>query len=166
MDRSRSRSIDIALTLMTVLLLASPLGILSAQEPADAPPAAPPPEAVEPTSPEIVAADDAARTWLALVDERKYEEAWAAGSNVLQVSISPQKLKSALDDGRRGLDSLAARTLIGIRPVTNPSDRAPGEYVVLRYRLQGSPAWSAIETVVPRREDGVWRVTGYAIKRN
>lgn len=156
MDRSRSRSRNfaIALAAMLPLPLAPSVRPLVAQE------------AVEPKSLAVEAADDAARAWLSLVDERNIEEAWATGSNLLQVSISPQKLKAAISDGRSGLDSLAARTLIGFRLVTNPANAAPGEYVVLRYRLQGSPAWSAVETVVPRREKDDWRVTGYAIKRD
>jgi len=158
-SRSHSKTSAVVLAL-ALLLIAVPIGSAAAQEAGEMAPA------VEPSSPAVAAADAAARAWLRLVDERNVEEAWATGSNVLQVSISPQRLKAAIGDGRRGLDSLAARTLLDFRPVTNPSDGAPGEYVVLRYRLRGSPAWSAVETVVPRREDGVWRVTGYAIQRD
>lgn len=164
MTRSRPHPTVVVAALTMALLFAPVAGKLAAQEATEATEAAPA-EAVEPTSPEIAAADAAARTWLVLVDEEKFEEAWVSASNALQTTASPQKLKAAIKDARSGLDSLATRTLVGFRFVTNPPRAAPGDYVILQYRLQGSPAWSALETVVPRREDGLWRVTGYAAKR-
>lgn len=164
MDRSRSHHTVVVAALAMALHVAPAAGKLAAQEAREATEATPA-EAVEPTSPEIAAADAAARTWLVLVDDEKIEQAWISASNALQTTASPQKLKAAIKDARSGLDSLAARTLVGFRPVTNPPGAAPGDYVILQYRLQGSPEWSALETVVPRREDGVWRVTGYAVKR-
>lgn len=156
MTRSRPHHMVVVAALTMALLCAPAGGALSAQEAT---------EAVEPTSPEIAAADAATRTWLVLADEEKFEEAWVSASNALQTTASPQELKAAIKDARSGLDSLATRTLVGFRPVTNPPGAAPGDYVILQYRLQGSPDWSALETVVPRREDGVWRVTGYAVRR-
>ena len=164
MTRSRPHLMVVVAALTIALQFTPVAGKLAAQE-ADEATGATPAGAVEPTSPEIAAADAAARAWLVLVDEEKFEEAWISASNALQTTASPQKLKAALKDARSGLDSLAARTLVGFRPVTNPPGAAPGDYVILQYRLQGSPEWSALETVVPRREDGVWRVTGYAVKR-
>lgn len=123
-------------------------------------------EAVEPGSPEVAAADTAARIWLGLVDEGKWDDVWASGANSLQVAASPRKLKAAIGGGRSGLDSLEARTLIGYRTVTNPPNATAGDYVILQYRLRGAPSWSAVETVIPRREDGTWRVTAYTIKRD
>lgn len=166
MNRQYLHSDLSAAAFAAALLLGSAIGTLPAQEPAvDAVDLSELDDPVEPDSPEVAAADQAARSWLTLVDEGNIEDAWASAANVFQVSISPQRLKAAIGDGRRGLDSLAARTLVGFRHVTNPSNAAPGEYVVLQYRLRGSPAWSALETVMPRREKGAWRVAGYAIKR-
>ncbi|MGD8496208.1 MAG: DUF4019 domain-containing protein [Gemmatimonadales bacterium] len=154
MIRSRPYSRLAAAARTSVLLLPLVTGPLVAQE------------AVEPGSPEVAAADSAARLWLGLIDDGKWDDAWVSGANSLQVAASPQKLKSAIGGGRSGLDSLAARTLVGYRTITNPPNASPGDYVILQYRLQGTPSWSAVETVIPRREDGTWRVTAYTIKRD
>ena len=164
MDRSRPHHTVVVAALAMALHFAPGAGKLAAQEAREATEATAA-EAVEPTSPAIAAADAAARTWLVLVDEEKFEQAWISASNTLQTTASPQKLKAALKDARSDLDSLGMRTLVGFRPVANPPGAAPGDYVILQYRLQGSPEWSALETVVPREEDGIWRVTAYAVKR-
>lgn len=122
-------------------------------------------DAVVPESPDARAAADAAEAWLRLVDVKDHDAAWTSASSTLQTTVSPQQLKNAIRDGRRGLDSLVSRTLVGVQELRNPPNAMPGDYVVLLYRTRGTDDWQAIETVIPRREDGAWLVSGYLVRK-
>lgn len=158
--------------LAAAALLAGPIGPLAAQEAVDAPAsggaggAATPPEARAPgASPELQAAEAAVREWLALTDAGDFDEAWKTAAGALQVATTPQTLKAAINDGRRPYEPLGERALTGARRIDNPPGAAPGEYVFLRFQRTAVGGGTVRETVVPKREGGVWRVAAYFISR-
>lgn len=125
----------------------------------------PDPDTVDPGSPDVQAAADAAAAWLRLVDAGDFRQAWATGASALQIALSPDVLSAAIGDGRGSFEPPAARSLIGFRMVRNPANAAPGDYVLLRYRARPTEGNVLLETVSTKRDGDAWRVVGYDATR-
>lgn len=125
----------------------------------------PDPDTVDPESPDVQAAADAAEAWLRLVDAGDFQQAWATGASVLQIALSPQVLSATINDGRGRFEPPAARSLIGFRMLRNPANAAPGDYVLLRYRAHPTEGHVLLETVSTKRDGDAWRVVGYDATR-
>lgn len=115
-------------------------------------------------SPDIQAADTAARGWLALIDSNDFAASWQQAAALFKSSISQQQWLDALHGARTPLGKLQARTLQSAMPAHTLPGAPPGDYVVIQYRTRFDNRAEAIETVTPQREaDGRWRVAGYFI---
>ena len=108
------------------------------------------------------AAEDAASSWLTLVDNGKYAESWKEAAELFRNAITPDKWQHATRDP---LGKLIARKMISATYTRTLPGAPDGEYVVIRYESSFEHKQSAIETVTPMLErDGKWRVSGYFIK--
>jgi hypothetical protein len=111
------------------------------------------------------ATDEAARTWLKLVDEQKYEESWDAAAGLLKETLVKAQWVQAADLVRKPLGALMGRTLKSDTPKSTIPGGPEGDYRVMVYQSSFQARRAARETVVlQREEDGKWRVASYFLK--
>lgn len=107
----------------------------------------------------------AAKTWLGLVDAKKYNESWAEAAPFFKESVSEDVWVKMVSSVRGPLGEVKSRELLAAQFATVLPGAPAGEYVVIQFKtaFQNKPA--AVETVTPMKDDkGVWRVSGYYIK--
>ncbi|MEI9941558.1 MAG: DUF4019 domain-containing protein [Pseudomonadota bacterium] len=113
----------------------------------------------------LAAATTAAQSWLALVDQEKYDESWNAAATIFKSAVTEATWQDDMSRAREPLGKLATRQLKSAEFETTLPGAPDGEYVVIQFSssFENNPA--AVETVTPTREsDGTWRVSGYFIK--
>jgi hypothetical protein len=113
----------------------------------------------------IKEATSSAETWLALVDDGKYDSGWDAASPVLQNAVTKESFAQKVAAARQSLGKVLSRTLTLARYMTNLPGAPDGEYVVLKFDSSFENEKSATETIAPALDkNGKWRVSGYYIK--
>ncbi len=107
----------------------------------------------------------AAQTWLALVDEGRYDASWETAAGYFKQTITKDTWEQMLTVVRKPLGRLISRNL-AIKTYRQSLPGAPdGEYVVIEFLVSFQNKKSGIETVTPMLDkDGKWRVAGYYIK--
>lgn len=98
----------------------------------------------------------AARRWLALVDESRWEESWRATGDQFRALNTVQVWTSVSQRVRVPLGAMRSRTLISAEDVPAP----PNGYMMVKFRTSFANKADAIETVSLTREGGGWRVVG------
>lgn len=110
-------------------------------------------------------AEQAARSWLALVDSGSYGQSWQEAAFLFQSKITKADWDKALNQVRSPLGAAGNRTLMGSMYQTDLPNVPKGEYVVIQYKTAFTGAGSVIETITPMLDkDGKWRVSGYFVK--
>ena len=111
------------------------------------------------------AATEAAKKWLALVDEGKYAESWKASSEIFRGAITSEKWDQALQGIRKPLGKVVSRKALNAIYTTSVPGAPEGEYVTIQFETAFENKAGAVETITPMLEkDGGWRVAGYFIK--
>ena len=110
------------------------------------------------------AAVTAAYEWLAVVDAGDYSGSWDAGALTFQAAVTREAWVTAVISARSSFEPFGEREQIASRKMTNPENAPPGEYALMQFRTQVSGERTVIETVVPMKEDGVWKVSGYFVR--
>ena len=111
------------------------------------------------------AAVEAARQWLALVDQGDYANSWDAAAQYLRGSLPQDQWVQLLTGARKPLGTLTSRRVKATHYSTSLPGVPDGEYVVIQFETAFENKRSAIETVTPMKEkNGAWRVSGYFIK--
>ncbi len=106
----------------------------------------------------------AAKKWLAIVDSGDYGRSWDAASPVIQNAVSKEQFVSGVKGVRVSFGALKSRTLIGAQYMESLPGAPDGRYVVMQFRTSFANKASAIETITPKEDGGVWLVSGYYIK--
>jgi hypothetical protein len=111
------------------------------------------------------AAQDAAETWLKLVDDGNYSASWDQAAKVFKSAVKQADWGQMAAGVRTPLGKLVSRKLKS-RAYSEKMPGAPdGRYVVIQYDTVFEHKASAVETVTPMADpDGVWRVSGYFIR--
>jgi hypothetical protein len=139
------KSVMCSLTIMTLVVALAPAAALSG-------------EAEE-------QAIKAAEGWLGLADQGKYEESWKEAATLFRSAVTVEQWQQALDGARKPLGELKSRKLMGAEYTTSLPGAPDGEYVVIQFDASFENKKTAVETVIPMKdEDGKWRVGGYFIK--
>jgi hypothetical protein len=111
------------------------------------------------------AAQQAAESWLSLVDSTKYEESWEEAASVFKAAISKEDWKAAVQSARDPLGKNKSRKLIEAKYTKSLEGAPDGEYVVIQYESSFEKQKSVTETIVPMLDkDGKWLVSGYFIR--
>jgi hypothetical protein len=110
------------------------------------------------------AALDAARKWVNLIDEGKYEESWEKAAPVFKESISQQDWVKSLEMVRTPLGSVLSRNLRNTAETTSLPGAPEGEYLVMEFDTSFQNKASTIETITVRKVNGNWKVGGYYIR--
>lgn len=110
------------------------------------------------------AAEQAARSWLTMVDRGDYEGSWQGASSLFQSRVSKTEWQTTLEQTRAPLGAVVRRVLAGSVYRTNLPNTPKGEYVIVQFKTDFASG-AFIETVTPMLDkDGKWRVSGYFIK--
>lgn len=110
-------------------------------------------------------ATEAARAWLELIDEGKYEASWEAAATSFRGVVKKDQWNETMAGVRGPLGSVRSRELASAEHRTTLPGAPDGEYVVIQFATSFENKKSAVETVTPMRDrDGTWRVSGYFIR--
>ena len=118
------------------------------------------PDAAAPAPAAESAAAGAARAWLALVDDGKWRESWAATGQSFRSANTVQAWQSASEQARTPLGRVLSRTLVDERDTPAP----PRGYRTVRFRTDFANRSGATETLSLDREEGDWKVVGIYIE--
>ncbi|MGA2806979.1 MAG: DUF4019 domain-containing protein [Terracidiphilus sp.] len=111
------------------------------------------------------AANQAAQSWLALVDRGDYGASWREASSFFQSKVSEADWETALKQVRAPLGVASNRTLLVAEFQTDLPNAPKGEYVILQYKTEFAGSGAVVETITPMLDkDGKWRVSGYFVK--
>jgi len=110
-------------------------------------------------------AQQAAESWLALVDSGKYADSWQEASSLFKAQVSKEKWQSMVQPVRDPLGKLLSRKLKSAKYTKTLPGAPDGEYVVIQYESSFEHKQSAVETITPMLDkDAKWRVSGYYMK--
>ncbi len=118
--------------------------------------AAPPPATAAATP---SAETEAARRWLELVDQGRWEDSWKASGTAFRRLNTVQAWANASEKVRVPLGALVSRTLLSQENLPAP----PDGYEVVKFRSSFANKAQALETVTLEREGDAWRVVGVTI---
>ncbi|MCP4373276.1 MAG: DUF4019 domain-containing protein [Deltaproteobacteria bacterium] len=108
---------------------------------------------------------EAAKAWVALIDEEKYGESWETAALYFKNATAKDKWEQMLTSVRKPLGKLVSRKLKSKTYKKSLPGAPDGEYVVTQFTTSFENKTSGIETVTPMLDkDGKWRVSGYYIK--
>jgi PBP1b-binding outer membrane lipoprotein LpoB len=130
----------------------------------------PGPEAVLPkptagTPSQQAEAIDAARQYLAMIDNHEYDETWEHAGSSLQESTSKFVWTNALKLTSKMLGTSSKRDVEGLGFSTQIDQKvAVGSYVLVQFKSQ-SGSVTATEKVVMQKEHGLWKIIGYFVTK-
>jgi DNA-binding CsgD family transcriptional regulator len=142
-----------------VLLMTFALGLLALAvlPPAGAPPSAAP--TVLQTAPDA-AVVDAARQWLVLVDQARWDDSYRGTGTAFQKLNTAEVWAATSEKVRVPLGAVLSRTFVSQQDLPAP----PAGYQVVKFRTRFANKADAIETVSLEREGGAWRIVGVTIE--
>jgi hypothetical protein len=111
------------------------------------------------------AAQEAAESWVALVDAGNYAQSWEDASTFFKSKVSREDWEKMLTQVRTPLGKSSDRTPTSAVYQTSIPKAPDGEYVVIQFTINFANTGPAVETITPMLDkDGKWRVSGYYIK--
>ncbi|MFW6085156.1 MAG: DUF4019 domain-containing protein [Gemmatimonadota bacterium] len=113
---------------------------------------------------DVEAATEAALDWLEIVDGGDYGASWEEAAEVFKGAVTREQWNATVGQVRSQVGTLGERTLASSEYTTELPGAPAGEYVVLQFRTETSGDQTVTETVVPTREDGSWKVSGYFVR--
>lgn len=153
------------LTMLLIVAAMLSLGFHGRQEPptpvaATAPAPATSPGAVETAD----AGTDPARQWVALLDQKRWDESWNAAGTLFRSRTPMDRWASTVQSIRQPLGPVSARVPHSAKAATSLPGAPDGEYRILQFQTTFADKRDAIETVVLAREGADWKVSGYFIR--
>jgi hypothetical protein len=110
-------------------------------------------------------AQEAAKAWLALIDDAKYAAGWDGAAAMLKDKVEKDFCVESIKAARAPFGTVKSRTLKSATYTTTLPGAPEGEYVVIQYDTQFENKSEVIETITPMLEkDGSWKVSGYFLK--
>jgi hypothetical protein len=111
----------------------------------------------------IAAATDAALEWIALIDEREYDESWDRASSVIQGAMHKDEWGPTIRQARAPYDPISGRELVQSQLLTTLPNMPDGEYVRLAFATD-TASGKVNETVALIYEEDGWKVMGYFLR--
>ena len=110
-------------------------------------------------------ATDAAKAWLQLMDEGKYDESWQEAASYFRNNVGKGQWKKMAQGVREPLGAFQDRQLESAKYANTLPGAPDGEYVIVQFKATYANKASATETLTPMKDaDGKWRVSGYFIR--
>ena len=109
-------------------------------------------------------AQQAAESWLELVDSSKYDESWDEAASAFKAAVSKEDWKAAIQAARSPLGNKKTRKLKEAKYTKSIEGAPEGEYVVIQYESSFEKQDQVTESVTQMLDrDGKWRASGYFI---
>ena len=102
---------------------------------------------------------DAARQWLGLLDQGRWDDSYAATGASFRSLNTAAVWAAASERVRAPLGAVISRTFVSQENLPAP----PSGYEVVKFRTHFANADDALETVTLNREDGGWHVVGVTV---
>jgi uncharacterized protein DUF4019 len=110
-------------------------------------------------------AQQAAESWLELVDSAKYDESWDKAASTFKAAVSKEDWKAAVQAARSPLGMKKTRKLKEANYTKSVEGAPEGEYVMIQYESSFEKQDQVTESITPMLDkDGKWRVSGYFIR--
>ena len=107
----------------------------------------------------------AAKAWLQLVDDGKYDDSWEQAASVFRNNVAKSQWKKMVQGVRDPLGALQERQLDSAKYTSTLPGAPDGEYVIVQFKTTFANKAAAVETLTPMKDaDGQWRVSGYFIR--
>src|SRR5262245_46630200 len=98
------------------------------------------------------AAQQAATSWVALLDTGKYAQSWTTASEAFKKAVTKDKWAASVKQVRDPLGKVNSRKVKLSQYAKDPAGAPKGEYVMLQYATDFAGKPGAIETVTATRE--------------
>lgn len=126
--------------------------------------AVPQPTAAPPPAETAMPADkaeqvEAARAWLALLDQGRWAESYQGTATAFRKLNTLQVWSDASERARTPRGAMISRTFLSVENLPAP----PAGYDVVKFRTRFANGGETVETVTLDREEGDWRVVGVMI---
>ena len=108
---------------------------------------------------------EAAKSWLALIDQEKYADGWNEASGYFKKAVKQEQLEYTMKGVRQPLGKMLTREVKKSTYQASLPGAPDGEYVIIEFNTSFENKKQAVESITPMLEkDGQWRVAGYFIK--
>lgn len=123
----------------------------------------PAPAGASATDGNLQASAIAAKNWLGVVDNGRYDESWNEASALMKLTVSKDEWVRIMNKTRQPLGSVRSRDVVDQRTAFNPKGLPAGSYMVMVYKTSFANKASAYELVTLFQDSGQWRVLTYQI---
>ncbi len=113
-------------------------------------------EATDPVNPEVV---NAARAFLTMIEQKRWEDSYAATGTAFRKLNTLQVWSQVSEEVHARYGTTVSRTLLSQQNLPAP----PAGYEVVKFRTVYANKQQAVETVTLDREDGKWVVVGITV---
>jgi len=110
------------------------------------------------------AATRAAEQWLKLVDAGDFGASWDSAAPAFKQAVSRADWEQAVTRARAPFEPFGTRDLAGATWQDHLPGAPPGEYVIIQYRTAVAGGQHVLETIVPMKTNGEWKVSGYFVR--
>ena len=111
------------------------------------------------------AARDAAKAWLALLDNQEYDRTWKEAGSLLKAAVDQEKWSTKLAVTLGPMGKVKSRAVRSTEYSTTMPGAPDGDYVTVIFDTTFENKQVAVETVpMIKEDDGAWRVSGYWIR--
>jgi len=111
------------------------------------------------------AAQVAAESWVALVDQGQYAASWQNAAASFRAAVPQEKWEQAVGAARGPFGGLKSRSLKSNTATRTLPGAPDGDYVVILFNTTFEKKAAATETItVAHDPDGQWRVIGYFVR--
>ncbi|TGX52466.1 DUF4019 domain-containing protein [Sphingomonas gei] len=114
--------------------------------------------------PSQAAGASSAQAWVALLDNRQWNESWQSAAGIFKSKLSAAQWASTIQPVRQPLGAVSSRTLESATKSGTLPGAPAGEYEILQFRTSFAQKRGAIETVILAHESTGWKVAGYFIR--
>ena len=109
-------------------------------------------------------ATNAAKAWLALVDQGNYAKSWSESSSLMQAGISQDGWTNAAKPVHENLGAVVSREPAGVEMMKSLPGAPDGQYAIVHFKTRFEKKADGEETVTMMMDRGKWKAAGYFIK--
>ena len=106
----------------------------------------------------------AAKTWVGLVDAKRWDDSWATAGTLFKSQMPQPRWALTIAPVREPLGAVSSRVVNGVTKSKSLPGAPDGEYEIVQFETTFANKADATETVVLSHEATGWKVDGYFIK--
>jgi hypothetical protein len=110
------------------------------------------------------AAEQAAASWLEVVEKGEYGETWDQAAAFFREAVARDAWIEAMQQTRAPLGAVSSRELVSTNFANELPNVPEGDYVVFQYKTVFAERPNAAEMITLKMDDGSWKTSGYFIR--